>query len=440
MYRSWPLIAAGFLLLLLLVAIASAELLRRSASMEEETRVFEQQAFQLDQLVRELRAERYRVGLLARELMMAPDSASHVLAVTEMAAARERSEELYAELARSLPEKDEMTRIRESLDATWARVEPLLDEKRQRLGEVDRASLGRLREEFLDLTRDLGQLIRSLLTRQQQEAMAKRKQFEKQSQQVFLATVLMGLLVAVGTIWRTSALERRSARLHAESIRTERELRSLSSRLVSAQEDERRRISRELHDEIGQILTALRLELGQMERLGERAPEAFSAHATEAKTLAESAMRAIRDMALSLRPSMLDDLGLAPALEWQAREFTRRTQIPVEIRLEGDMELLPEPHRTCVYRVLQEALTNCAKHSHASLIQVTVHGHKDHVSLSVQDDGLGFTQTHTGRSGLGLIGMEERVKELNGKLSVISRPNRGTLLKAEIPVPQGQAA
>jgi signal transduction histidine kinase len=136
---------------------------------------------------------------------------------------------------------------------------------------------------------------------------------------------------------------------------------------------------------------------------------------------------------MGLRPSMLDDSGIVPAVRWQAAELSRLTGTPVELQIEGDFDGLGDEGRTCLYRVVQEALTNCARHAEAATIRITMQGKKESVCLSIRDDGLGF-DTGCARTGLGLVGIEERVKELGGSLAVSSWPNRGTLLRAEIPV------
>jgi signal transduction histidine kinase len=135
---------------------------------------------------------------------------------------------------------------------------------------------------------------------------------------------------------------------------------------------------------------------------------------------------------------MLDDLGLGPALEWQAREFSRRHGVPVTVQLEGALDCLPDGHRTCIYRVVQEALTNIARHAEASEIRVSLHGARDRAFLTVQDNGVGFDFDSRHSRGLGLLGIQERVRELGGAVTWTSQPGRGTMLSAEIPVPQSQ--
>jgi signal transduction histidine kinase len=182
------------------------------------------------------------------------------------------------------------------------------------------------------------------------------------------------------------------------------------------------------------MLTALRMELGNVEQFRTADQDVFFRHTSEAKRLAEDTLRTIRDMSMALRPSMLDELGLGPALKWQAREFTRRSGVAVEIQVDGSLDKLPDSHRTCVYRVLQEALTNCARHASATQIRINVHGGPAAVSLIVEDNGVGFDVTGRRMGGLGLLGAEERARELGGRIEIRSQPSKGTLLLCEIPV------
>ena len=192
------------------------------------------------------------------------------------------------------------------------------------------------------------------------------------------------------------------------------ELKQLSARLVEAQEEERRSISRELHDEVGQSLTGVLVEMANLSnkiRAGDLA--AVEAKANELKKLLEDAVGVVRNMALLLRPSMLDDLGLVPALQWQAREVSKRTGVRVRVAAEGVSEDLPEEHKTCIYRIVQEALHNCVQHAGAHIVKVTVRaGTRPDLLLEIQDDGKGFNARE--ERGMGLLGMRG-ARELSGR-------------------------
>jgi signal transduction histidine kinase len=214
----------------------------------------------------------------------------------------------------------------------------------------------------------------------------------------------------------------------------EHEMRRLSQQLVRTQEEERRRISRELHDEVGQMLTALRMELRALHRLHDAPKARFEARMDESKLLLERTVQAVRDLAMGLRPAMLDDLGLVPALEWQAREFERRHDISVSLTLDQSFDSLPDNYRTALFRIVQEALTNCGKHSSASAIEISLQNQNEVVHLSITDDGVGLRDA-SGRSvGLGLLGIQERIRELGGWFSAQNRAGGGTELVAEIPL------
>jgi len=150
-------------------------------------------------------------------------------------------------------------------------------------------------------------------------------------------------------------------------------------------------------------------------------------------------MGVVRNMALLLRPSMLDDIGLVPALRWQAREVARRTGIRVDIATGSLPDELPDEHKTCVYRVVQEALHNCTRHADAHVCRITLRHENGELILAVQDDGKGFDRTE--ERGLGLLGIQERAERLHGRFEVNSVPGKGTLLTVALPleVPAGQA-
>ncbi|HEY7390578.1 MAG TPA: sensor histidine kinase [Bryobacteraceae bacterium] len=240
-----------------------------------------------------------------------------------------------------------------------------------------------------------------------------------------------GLLLVLGSMMYIVQLERQTRNRYVELARSKDELQRLSSSLVDAQETERRSISRELHDEIGQSLGALLVDISWLtSSLGSDRPEARS-ELERMKALAERTLSGVRDMALLLRPSMLDDLGLIAALEWQAREVSRRSQMQVAVESEGVPEDLPDDVRVCIYRLVQEALNNSVRHSGANTAKVTVAQAAAGIEVRVADNGRGFVPART--RGLGILGMEERVKRLGGNFSVESKPGRGTTVHAVLP-------
>ena len=177
-------------------------------------------------------------------------------------------------------------------------------------------------------------------------------------------------------------------------------------------------------------MSAMLIELGRTEAAPD--DEARSERLASVRRMIESSVGTVRNMALLLRPSMLDELGLVPALQWQAREVTRRSGVKVRMIADEVAEDLPDAYRTCLYRVVQEALNNCAKHSRATQVRVVVHQAHDSLWVSVEDNGIGFRPDH--EKGMGLLGMEERVVRLGGQFSIESIRGAGTALRIRLPL------
>jgi signal transduction histidine kinase len=159
----------------------------------------------------------------------------------------------------------------------------------------------------------------------------------------------------------------------------------------------------------------------------------FNECLSEVKSLAEASLRLIRDIAAGLRPSVLDDLGLGPAIQQQVREFGRRAGVRASVSMDGDFDNLSDRQRTYVFRIVQEALTNCAKHSRAKQIAIAVRANEGCTELTIADDGVGFDPSKMLHSGLGLIGIEERVRELGGSVALESAVGKGTTIRVAIP-------
>jgi signal transduction histidine kinase len=213
------------------------------------------------------------------------------------------------------------------------------------------------------------------------------------------------------------------------------QLRALNARVETLREAERTRIAREVHDELGGTLTAIKLNIRQVERgLPEVQPD-LSAEFESLFELVDDAVHTVRRIATDLRPAVLDDLGLVAAIEWQTIEFTRRTGTPCERALEVEEVDLPRDMSTAIFRVLQEALTNVARHAQASHVMVGLQAAPGQLQLTVRDNGRGFEWPGSGRrSSLGLAGMQERVTGFGGRLEIESAPNQGTHLRVYIPL------
>jgi signal transduction histidine kinase len=219
-----------------------------------------------------------------------------------------------------------------------------------------------------------------------------------------------------------------------DELRNEREVlrRQLLEKVIATQEDERRRIARELHDSTSQNLTSLIVGLKVMET--NCAQCAAQSKATDLRRVASKTLDEVHDLSTRLRPRVLDDLGLAAALERLVSEWQARYKIPVDVIIQLD-DRLPGDVETAIYRIVQETLTNVARHANAHSASITVERHGDIVRTIVEDDGIGFqVNTDHGDRHLGLLGMRERAELLNGTFIVESSPEHGTSVYIEIPL------
>jgi len=238
-----------------------------------------------------------------------------------------------------------------------------------------------------------------------------------------LTTILAGGIGIYATLAYT-------IRIFAEIYRRKgRELERLSARLLSAQEEERRRIARRLHDELGQALTVAIMDLKLVER---DAPAELGERLREGKRLLEEAIADCRELSHGLRPPLLDELGLAEALRALVERFAATENLEIELEVEELGRLRPEVE-SLIYGAAQEALTNAARHAEAGRVDVRLIRIGDHLRLEVADDGRGFDPRRAG-SGLGLRGMEERAMLAGGRLRIESRPGEGTRLVLEVPL------
>lgn len=216
------------------------------------------------------------------------------------------------------------------------------------------------------------------------------------------------------------------------------QLRALSQRILEVQEAERRRVALELHDDIGQSLTAIKINLQAHHRFKDQTPEQLNA---ENLAIVEAALQQVRSLALALRPAILDDLGLAPALRWMAEQIAARSGLEVCFDLEESNagERLPPPLESACFRIAQEALTNIARHAQAKRVTIALSLDHHSVQFEICDDGCGFntaamlTHAHSGKS-LGLIGMQERAALLGGSLTIASQPGNGCTVRLRCPL------
>jgi signal transduction histidine kinase len=443
--RTQAILVVAFGIVLVLTGLAGWLALRQIDELHRTMSAAHEFFQRSDRALNDVRADIHLSGVLFRDFLLDPSHLTAGLHREQLAALRSSIDRKLSELEAGLAEEERsaVARLRGEVRAYWESREPLFEwspREKAALGPVFlRDQVIPRRAAVVAMAEEVRQLIEKHWQRRQALIDQSRREFRERLLRVLGGAVFLGLLVAVATTTQISRLERRSELQRKQTELAEQEMRQLSRQLVHAQESERAALSRELHDQVGQMLTGLRVELGNLNQVRNGREEVFETRLSEARRLVEETMRAVRDMAMGLRPSMLDDLGLGPALEWQARDFSRRHGVPVSVQIEGTLAALPDQHRTCIYRVVQEALTNCARHARASSIRVTLHHHRDRASLVVQDDGIGFDTRASGK-GLGLVGIQERVRELGGMVTVTSQPGKGTVLAAEIPIPNEEGA
>jgi signal transduction histidine kinase len=440
-FRTWPVAALGLGGLLLLVVVSVLAASNRAQEIYTQLDQLNTHQRDVETKLRRLRSDVHLSGIFIRDYLLDPERERAPVYRARLAEFRQNNVATVAELkalAGGRPENDErISSLQAKLDEYWQAFDPLFDwtlvEKiSQSAGFLRREVLPR-REAVLTIASEIEDLNNANHAIQRAEVTRRHAEFRSELHRLVWGSLILGLIVALTAVFRLRVLERRSENERAVAEEAEHLMRQLSHQLVATQEEERKNLSRELHDHVGQMLTALRMELGRIDRLRAPGDSRVAGAVAESRQLVDNMVRTVRDLALGLRPSMLDDFGLQPALEWHVRDFSRRFQIPVELSVDGDFELLPEQHRTCVYRSVQEALTNCVRHARASRINVSVTRLNDGLTVSVADDGIGFDPGHRA-GGLGLRGIEERVRDLHGVMTIRSAPGAGTTLTMKVPL------
>ena len=412
----------GMLALMLVAGIDSLRALGQVQSRNVQIR----QTFLLrNRALEEIRSALYQSGTFTRDYLLEPDALR-----AEMDAALER-------YSRSLDPGEEAAfqALEARIADYWKVLDPIshwdASEKLARSGAFMHQELFPRRATTLEIADRIAGVNEQELNNGDERLKDIFDQFRYRLGLMLAITLGIGVVLAVATTRHILHLARDADLRYRQVALAQGKLKELSARLVEAQEQERRAISRELHDEVGQSLSAVLMELGN---LGAVAPgdADLRSHLESIRKLAEGSVNVVRNMALLLRPSMLDDLGLVPALQWQAREISKRTGMAVTVDAETVADDLPEDLKTCIYRVVQEALHNCARHAFARSVRIQVVQEIGRIRLSVLDDGQGFDGAHT--RGLGLLGMEERVTHLGGRFHLQSEPGHGTRLRIEIPL------
>ncbi len=424
----------GLLLLMLALGSSAVSFLYQVEIRQERIR---RDLVAQDRSLERLRSAIFLTGTYIRNFLLDPSEPPSQVNRRQFEEVRRQIEASLADCARELPAGDSgMAAARKAIGEylqetaavfSWPREErsrrsyefmerELLPHRAQMLGVAD--GLRGLSERQLELS---GQAVSTLLD-----------SFLFRLVGLSALALALGAVLAGFTLTRILRLERESLDRLQEATAAREQMGRLSAELLSAQEEERRRISRELHDEVGQTLYAAVLGLGNLRSSLAAQDAADAGHQLQVvRELTERTASLVRNIALLLRPAMLDDLGLVPSLKWLAREATRTQAIPVEVEADGAFADLPGDQVTCVYRVVQESVHNAEKHSHARSIHVALRGGDESLTVRVTDDGRGFDAAR--EPGLGILGMRERAARLGGSIEIESEAGRGTAVVLRLP-------
>jgi signal transduction histidine kinase len=435
----------GFGLIFAIWLFAGYYFTRRLSDVEARAAVINTRYIQAQELLSTVRAQILLGSVYVRDALLDPDPATaedYRRRVDATYQAVDQALEQYVPVWDTSAERERVARLRREVADFRATMLQLID-----------SGSGRWPSEARLLLRTQIVPKRELVIRVSEEAQALNRNAFVQQQtavaEIYGATqrrvwASLGLALAasfgIGLLATVYAgrLEDRVRRQRERDVQNTRELQNLSAKLITAQEEERRSLARELHDEVGQVLTAIKVELAVAQRAIDST--AGTAHLLDdARSITEGALTTVRDLSHLLHPSLLDDLGLPAAIEWYLRGFGKRHGIRVELLQDQMEERLTSEIETSVYRIVQEALTNVARHAKATACRVYLQRFPTTILVTIEDDGAGFDLAEAQRAadgrGLGLIGIRERVSDLRGTLRIESAPGKGTRLTVELPIP-----
>lgn len=431
------LVGTGFVLVLLLWLASGFDLLRRYEEYQTRAAQAWEDFNRTEQALTDLRINILLSAINLRDALLDPDAAGLDEYRNRIRENHVATTSALAMLETRIPQgqRDSLEGLKATIEDYWNLTAPILAPDRP----LHPAEVRRLLNTTVLPRRELGVTItdqirvvnRAALENRQSEVLAMAR--ESQQRAWLTGTIALGLslLVVLVVAIYVGRLESQVRQQLAKDVENARNLQALSARLVRAQEEERRLIARELHDEVGQALTAVKLELAAAQH--GKDPLRVAQALTEVKSIADDALQTVRNLSQLLRPPMLDALGLPETLAWYLKNFSTRTGIRTELRQVNSLDRASPETETCIYRVVQEATTNVARHARAGTCHVTLQQLSESILLIVEDDGRGFDPDANAR-GTGLIGMSERVTGFGGRMGVESQPGAGTRITVELPV------
>jgi signal transduction histidine kinase len=438
---------AGFTVVFALWLVSGYELVRGVRELERRVAAVHDTAFRGNQVLGTVRTSVLLGSIYLRDALI--DTASREYYRGELKVLRDDIERVlpaYLGMVGSEAEREQWQRLGVELEKYWQSREVVFEPNAPRT-PAEAAVLLRqrvvpARNSILEIVDALSALQQASRERAATEASLLYADALRRVLSLAGLAVIAGLVVAVVASRHVARLERQIERQRQAEQQNRRDLERLSARLVSAQEQERRSLARELHDAVGQALTAIKMEVGVALR-GVEADSRARGSLEEARGIAETTLQNVRDLSQLLHPSMLDDFGLPESLRAHLRSFSKRTGIRAQLTHERMDDRLPPELEVCVYRIVQEALTNVARHSGASACTVSLIRRDGLLHLTVEDDGKGISTMprapDAGR-GLGLIGMRERAQALSGSFEIENRREGGTRVIIRLPAPLAEPA
>lgn len=430
----------GFGVLLILLILSGLNAVHVLAQLQTRNESILREYLRQQQGLDKLRSSIYISGTDVRDYLLEPDPDQAEQSRRALENARAQVSSMLADprsLSGPAGNHAMYAALKREIDAYWHTLDPVLSWKPQ---QRHRDGYRFLHDEIMPRRSSTLGIADTIASVNEQQLLDRDNRlldlFSRFRKQLLLALLLMvvfGLVQASASTIHLLRMERRTLAHLGEVTQARQELRDLSAKLVTTQENERKNLSRELHDAVGQSLSAVQFELHDLAVVLKPYQQPLVGRVDRIRELVESCLAMVRNMARLLRPAMLDDLGLVAALEWQAREISRSTGVQADVWASGLAEELPEEHKTCIFRIAQEALNNVCRHANADSVEIRLESSREWLSMTIQDDGRGFRPGHS--KGLGLIGMHERVESLGGNLRIASEPGKGTRIEARLPLP-----
>jgi signal transduction histidine kinase len=416
---------------------------QRMNALEDRASAINARYMQAQELLSTVRAQMLLGSVYLRDALLDPDPATandYRRELEETYRIADQALREYVPILDSPDEAERVTHLRREIDAFRNTVLQVLATDSSRWPAMARVIIRTLimpkRETVIQVSDEVQALNRSAFVQLQSEIAETHRATQRQVWLRLGFALAASLGIALLAAFYAGRLENRIRRQSARNVQNARDLQRLSAQLIHAQEEERRTIARELHDEVGQVLTAIKVELAVAQHAIEA--EGGPVHAlVDVRSITDGALHTVRDLSHLLHPALLDDLGLPAAIEGYLKGFGKRHGVRAELLHDHmDDRLLPEIE-TAVYRMVQEALTNVARHARAASCRVYLQRLPATVLITIEDDGVGFDPGEVdgtgGRRGLGLLGIRERVANLQGTVLIESAPGKGTRLTVELP-------